>query len=149
MEPRPSGFRSQLPARCLTSHELLQSAPRPRGRDEVALLLVEPKGLFQGHGGFATTSGKPEDFGEVRQRRAMRVEEIALRRERHRFTGERLGRAKRSLVCERLYARAAPKKLGMDIVRPCCVLTLPAEPLRLVVAPQCAHRSREVAGVRG
>ena len=86
-----------------------ESSARSRSRHDVALLRVEGSGPLQRCADVVRAIGNEEHLGETRQRVAVGVEEVALRRERHRFTCECLGRHELTTVRVDLGARGAPE----------------------------------------
>lgn len=85
--------------------EMLSSRARAFAADTMFPLRVQGRGLLQRCPRIVQTIGEVEHVCETHQRVAVRVEEVTLRRERHRFACESLARRELTTLREDLCAR--------------------------------------------
>src|SRR5919109_2698011 len=114
--------------------KLIEQRPRLGDCEYVALLLVRHDRALEGVGGLLVTTRETQDLGEVDERVAARVEEVALLRICDRFPGEGFGRHEVAAPREDLRLCAPRHDVRVHVVRLRRLLRFQGECLGLVVS---------------
>jgi hypothetical protein len=112
------------------------------GRDDIALLEMEPDGLLECSTGFASPIREVEDLAEIGTRFGVRDEEVAAFGNSERLLSETLCCRLLTPPSKDLRASRPPEDLGMNVVRARRPLTLFRQSFRFVVS------ALQVDGVR-
>src|SRR5215210_1241813 len=122
--------------------------PCPRGRDEIALALIQLERPSSGGFGVGRSPSELQDLRKVEQRVSAIREQVGRLHEPHRFAAERLRLAQVTLAGADLRPHAAPQRLRRNVFASRDPLAHAAELLGLIVAMLGIDRLREHGGGR-